>query len=124
MELHITETTCHFVSPEERMGLMRLCLSMTGNRDAAEDLVQEALLEAWRHEQALRDATKRAQWLAGIARNVCLRWLRRRGREAAYFVERRTGDGDEETLPAALEDVIADDADIEVELERKELVEL
>src|SRR5690348_15098477 len=124
MEQQILEGNGYFVSPEERMGLLRLCLNVTGNRDAAEDLVQETLLEAWLHEQALRDATKRTQWLAGIARNVCLRWLRGHGRDAAHLVEFQAGRDTSENLPADLENMLADDVDIEVELERKELVEL
>ena len=124
MEQQTLEVTGNFVSPEERMRLMRLCLGITGNIDAAEDLVQETLLEAWLHKHALRDATKPSQWLSGIARNVCLRWLRKRGRDAAHLVDLRAGSDDSETLPANLEDSLADDFDIEVELERKELVEL
>jgi len=91
---------------------------------AAEDLVQETLLEAWLHKHRLRDATKRSQWLSGIARNVCLRWLRKRARDAAHFVDVRMASDDSETLPANLEDSLADEFDFEVELERKELVEL
>ncbi len=124
MEQQTLEGSGTFVSPEERMRLLGFCLGMTGNRDAAEDLVQETLLEAWLHEQALRDASKRAQWLSGIARNVCLRWLRRRGRDAAHLVEFSAGSDASEILPADLENMLADDLDIEVELERKELVEL
>lgn len=124
MEQYTLERNGTFVSPEERMRLMRLCLGMTGNRDAAEDLVQETLLEAWLHEQTLRDATKRAQWLSGIARNVCLRWRRKCGRDAAHLVDAdMTGNG-AEALTTTLEDSLAGDVDIEVELERKELVEL
>lgn len=124
MERQTLEGSGTFVSPEERMGLLGFCLGITKNRDAAEDLVQETLLEAWLHEVALRDATKRAQWLYGIARNVCLRWLRRRGRDAAHLIEFRVGSGDSEVLAADLENVLADDLDIEVELEHREMVEL
>src|SRR5437016_9913510 len=80
MEKRIIEVTRNFVSSEERTRLLRLCLAITGDVDAVEDLVQETLLEAWRHEHILRDATRRRQWLSGIARNVCLRWLRKRRR--------------------------------------------
>lgn len=124
MEQQTIEVTANFVSPEERMRLMRLCLGITGNLDVAEDLVQETLLEAWQHLYALRDQAKRSQWLSGIARNVCLRWLRKRGRDAAHLVDLRTGSHDSDMLPTDLEDSLADDFDIEVELERKELIEL
>lgn len=44
--------------------------------DAAEDILQETLLEAWRHMNALRDPHRFDAWLHGICRNVCLRWQR------------------------------------------------
>jgi RNA polymerase sigma factor (sigma-70 family) len=64
----------------ERARLVRLCAALSGDRDAAEDLAQETLLEAWRHRHKLTDARGTDHWLAAIARNVCLRWGRTRGR--------------------------------------------
>lgn len=103
-----------FLSPQERTRLLGLCRTLTGNYDAAEDLVQETLLLAWRHMESLRDPTKRTRWIAGIARNISLRWLRQHGRDRAH------SDGQE---TASLED-LADECDLEVELERRELAEL
>src|SRR5438067_13220890 len=85
MEKHILEGTSNFVSLDERVRLVRLCASITGNADVAEDLAQETLLEAWRHEDRLRDPERFSQWLSGIARNVCLRWMRKRGRHSAHL---------------------------------------
>ena len=65
----------------DRARLVRLCAAISGNRRAADDLAQETLLEAWRHRDKLRDADGFERWLAAIARNVCRRWARRRGRE-------------------------------------------
>jgi len=107
--------------PVERARLVRLCAAITGNGDVAEDLAQETLLEAWRHLHELRDPERRTRWLSGIARNVCLRWARKRGRELAHLAEQRSG---EDTESSGLEELLADDFDLEVELERKELVEL
>ena len=109
------------VLPAERARLVRLCAAITSNGDVAEDLAQETLLEAWRHLHELREPERRTQWLSGIARNVCLRWARKHGRELAHLAEQRPG---EETESSGLEDLLADDFDLEVELERKELVEL
>jgi len=106
--------------PQERTRLVRLCTLLTGDSAAAEDLAQETLVEAWRHMDRLRDPEGRAPWLAAIARNVCLRWGRRRGREAAHHV-RRTPDEDGVTGDV---DWPADTVDIEAELERDELVRL
>lgn len=69
--------------PTERRRLVRLCASLSGSADAAEDLAQETLIEAWRHAQSLRNLDALRPWLFGIARNVCLRWRRGQGRDAA-----------------------------------------
>jgi RNA polymerase sigma-70 factor (ECF subfamily) len=92
----------------ERRRLVRLCAAVTGDRDAAEDLAQETLLEAWRNAHKLHDPDGADRWLSAIARNVCRRWARRRGRE----------------LPTAPEEAAADATDLDADLERAELVEL
>jgi len=71
----------------ERGRLVRLCGAITGDREAAEDLAQETLLEAWRNRHKLRDERGSQPWLNAIARNVCLRWARRRGRDAAVLAD-------------------------------------
>ena len=129
MEKNVVEEVSQFVSPEERVQLVRLCAVLVGDREVAEDLAQETLLEAWRHRHALRDQTRRTSWLSGIARNVCLRWLRERRRDTAHLIRlsvdpRFIAGYSLGAQLADLEDALADDLDIEVELERKELVEL
>jgi RNA polymerase sigma-70 factor (ECF subfamily) len=110
-----------FLSPGERSRLVGLCRKLTGNQDVAEDLAQETLLLAWRRMESLRDPAKRTQWIAGIARNVSLSWLRQHGRDQARnTVSSRPGD---EPSTTTLED-LADEFDLEIELERKELVNL
>lgn len=101
---------------QQRGRLTRLCAKLTGDPDAADDLAQEALIEAWRHLESLRSPQLFNAWLSGIARNMSLRWLRSRARRPAELqlephVEDRPGE------PAA-------QIDIELELERDELVEL
>ena len=76
----------------ERGRLLRLCAHLTGDRQAAEDLAQETLLIAWRQEHTLRDRDKRAQWRSGIARNLCLHWLRHRRVEWSQRAEPRSPD--------------------------------
>ena len=100
-----------FGEPERRR-LVRLCAAISGDRDAAEDLAQEALLEAWRNSHKLRDPAGAERWLAAIARNVCLRWARKQGRQIAVGTPAIAG------VPPR------DDFDLEVELERAELAEL
>jgi len=104
----------------ERVRLVRLCARLTGDAHAAEDLAQEALLVAWQQEHALRDPGKRAQWLSGIARNLCLHWRRRRGLEqlwSAYPHQHEEGTTD----PV---ERIAGNVDVEGILERGELAAL
>nr|MDQ3823048.1 RNA polymerase sigma factor [Actinomycetota bacterium] len=92
-----------------RTRLVRLCAAISGDPAAAEDLAQETLLEAWRNTHKLRDADGVDRWLAAIARNVCLRAARRRGRERST---------------ASLQPETAVDDDLEGRLERDELVDL
>ncbi len=66
--------------------LVRLCAYLSGEGGAAEDLAQDALLEAWRQRHKLQDLAGSEAWLAAIARNVCLRWGRARGRDEKRYV--------------------------------------
>jgi RNA polymerase sigma factor (sigma-70 family) len=109
------------VLPAERRRLVRLCARIVGDADAAEDLAQETLLEAWRHAHKLQDPAGYAPWLSAIARNVCLRWRHRQGHEAVHVARLRLQhDGDTSELLNAQ----PDDFDLELELERRELVSL
>ena len=105
----------------ERTRLVRLCARLTGDWSAAEDLAQETLVEAWRSLARLRDADGLAPWLTAIARNVCLRWARSRGRDHAHRAD-LTGDTGAEGV--ALDDLPADDDDLSIALEHDELAEL
>lgn len=99
------------IQAAERTQLVRFCARRTGDANAAEDLAQETLIEAWRHADRLADPDERIPWLFGIARNVCRRWLRASGQEAA----RNT---------PVLDDLPGDLSDPVLELERGELAEL
>jgi RNA polymerase sigma factor (sigma-70 family) len=105
----------------ERVRLVRLCHAWTRDRHAAEDLTQETLAEAWIHQHALRDSTRRWSWLAGIAHNRFLHWRRRQARdfERTALVGNRA-DGDE-IDPI---DTIADHVNLDDELEQSELADL
>ncbi len=85
---------------QERGGLFRLCLRYCGQPDAAEDLVQETLFEAWRNRHKLSGPTLSAGWLYRIARHVCLRWRRAHGQEVTPL---SLTDAEAAPFPEALE---------------------
>ena len=102
----------------ERTRIVGLCAKLTGNASVAEDLAQEVMLEAWRSVERLRDPERFSHWLSGIARNVCLRWMRQQQSHHRHLVE-PAFDHDR-----VLEELLLADSDIEFDLERKELIEL
>ena len=106
---------------QQRARLIRLCTRMTGRSDVAEDLAQETLLEAWKHLHTLRDPQCFSSWLAGIARNLCLRWQRAQARERTHIDEQQRASqhlADDGAAP------LVGEVDLELELERRELAEL
>jgi RNA polymerase sigma-70 factor (ECF subfamily) len=70
------EATSAFVARFGRR-VFGLALTLVGDRDAAEDIAQEALLRAWRHAAAF-DARRGsvATWLLTITRNLAIDALR------------------------------------------------
>jgi RNA polymerase sigma-70 factor (ECF subfamily) len=94
-----------------------LCALLSGDPDAAEDLAQETLLQAWRVRDRLVDETGRGPWLDAVARHVCRRWGTRQGRIRAHEL---TTDRPEEQSgrPHVGRDELAE------LLEKEELVEL
>lgn len=110
----------------ERALILRICLRATHDRDAAEDLAQETLLEAWRHWDKLRepnDPQARTRWLSGIAANVCRRWARRAGHDFAHTTRLTTpGEGAE---PGDGMEPLTDEGDaLDTELEHAERAQL
>lgn len=80
--------------------LFRVCARVTGDRAIAEDAVQEAFFNAYRH---LRDFDGRAAfstWLHRIGVNAALEQLRRRGRGGIALPE---GDDDDERMAEVVE---------------------
>jgi RNA polymerase sigma-70 factor (ECF subfamily) len=74
-----------------RPSLHRYCARMTGSVVDGEDVVQEALFQAYRKLDTFDDARPLGPWLFRIAHNRCIDFLRRRGvREEAETGAPRT----------------------------------
>ena len=71
---------CHLMTRYER-DLLRTCCAILGDRQLAEDAVQETFLKAYRHLDEFRGESGEKTWLMRIASNVCSdqrrsRWFR------------------------------------------------
>ena len=94
--------------------LVRLCARLTSSSDAAEDMAQETLVEAWRNRHKWTGSGSPFAWLSRIAVNVCWRWRRSRGRDSGRRID-ASDDVLENTLTAP---------NWQDELEQNELLEL
>lgn len=97
--------------------LVRFCTRFTGDPIAGEDLAQQTILEALEHGRDLRNPESHRSWLFGIARNQCLLWIRRRGREIP-------GHADPGGELAGRNLWHARDIDLQLDLERDDLARL
>jgi RNA polymerase sigma factor (sigma-70 family) len=67
--------------------LLALCRRMMGNADLAQDVAQEAALQAFLSLDRLRRAEQFGSWLSGIGLNICRHWLRRRSHDDTSWEE-------------------------------------
>jgi RNA polymerase sigma factor (sigma-70 family) len=74
-----TRAFAQLVEKHQRL-VFAIALSGVGDIAQAEDVAQEAFVEAWRDLARLRDRARVGAWIAGIARNLGRRWARRAGR--------------------------------------------
>jgi RNA polymerase sigma-70 factor (ECF subfamily) len=78
--------------------LFRLAYRMTGNEHDAEDVVQDALLKAYRSLDRFEDRSQVGSWLYRIATNCAFDLLRARQRRERHFV---SPDLDDDLTPEA-----------------------
>jgi RNA polymerase sigma-70 factor (sigma-E family) len=85
---------------EHALGLVRLAVVMTGDRAAAEDIVQDAFLGLYRRWDRLSDLTAPPAYLRVSVVNGCRTALRRRSR-FSLWPGLGAGDSLDEVAPAA-----------------------
>ncbi|GER88305.1 hypothetical protein KDW_24670 [Dictyobacter vulcani] len=65
--------------------MLRTASMIVGDRDIAEDVVQDALIQAWHHLSDLRKAGALRPWLMRIVVNQCISFKRRVARTTAFM---------------------------------------
>lgn len=91
-----------------RPRLHRYCARMTGSAIDGEDIVQEALFEAYRKLDQFDDSRPLQPWLYRIAHNRCIDYLRRR--EVRQRLETEAAQTDETVPPTEAIGAILDSA--------------
>ena len=81
--------------------IWRVCWHYMGERQAAEDCGQEAMLRIWRSLASYREDSGLESWVYRIAANCCLDALRKRKREQALSVENLAEQGFDPPDPKA-----------------------
>lgn len=82
--------------------ILRLTWNITGNREDAEDAMQEAFLKSYSHLQTFQGDSRFYTWLVRIAANEALMKLRKR-RPGEFSIDESLP-GDEDLMPRELED--------------------
>ena len=74
------------MEPLEQL-VWRVCWHYTGNREAAEDCGQEAMIRIWRNLANYRGECALESWVYRIAANCCMDWLRKKKRDWSVSME-------------------------------------
>lgn len=87
-----------------------LCLRMTGDRERAERLTQDAFVTAWRNLASFRGESAFSTWLHRVAVNIVLQDQRSRGRELERSILHGETEAPSATPPSPM--------DVRIDLER------
>lgn len=82
--------------------IYRYALSRLNDSFAAADVLNEVMLEVWRHAVTYAGKSKVSTWLLGIARHKAIDYLRREKRHAADEYDVETADEDAPTAADAI----------------------
>ncbi len=98
------------MEPLEQL-VWRVCWHYTGNREAAEDCGQEAMIRIWRNLAEYRGECALESWVYRIAANCCRDWLRKKKRDKSVSMEplREQGFDPADTSPGTEDQVVAKD---------------
>jgi RNA polymerase sigma-70 factor (ECF subfamily) len=87
--------------------IFAICLGMLGDIHDAEDIAKQALLKGFTDIGQLRDSDQFGAWIARIARNQCIDFIRRRKREHEASGRRAAVSGSSSKEYPELEDALA-----------------
>ena len=98
------------MEPLEQL-VWRVCWHYTGNREAAEDCGQEAMIRIWRNLANYRGECALESWVYRIAANCCMDWLRKKKRDQSVSMEPMVEQGFDpaDDAPGTEEQVVAKD---------------
>ena len=98
------------MEPLEQL-VWRVCWHYTGNREAAEDCGQEAMIRIWRSLESYRGDCALESWVYRIAANCCMDWLRKKKRDRSVSMEPMVEQGFDpaDDAPGTEEQVVAKD---------------
>ena len=98
------------MEPLEQL-VWRVCWHYTGNREAAEDCGQEAMIRIWRNLANYRGECALESWVYRIAANCCMDWLRKKKRDKSVSMEplREQGFDPADPSPGTEEQAVAKD---------------
>jgi RNA polymerase sigma-70 factor, ECF subfamily len=87
--------------------VLGLALHLTGSREDAQDIYQDAFLRAYRNLPRFRFECSFYTWLYRIVTNLCLDHLRRNRQRKLDVTVKATGQGEEEELVSQMPDLRA-----------------
>ena len=103
--------------------LLNFIYRTIGDRDRAEDLVQEVFIRVYRHLHRFDRSKKFSTWAYTIASNLAKNELRNRSRSPLVLFQTLQGSNDEEDRPVQFEDTTARPDDMYRKRHLRELVE-
>jgi RNA polymerase sigma-70 factor, ECF subfamily len=103
--------------------LLNFIYRTIGDRDRAEDLVQEVFIRVYRHLHRFDRSKKFSTWVYTIASNLAKNELRNRSRNPLVLFQTMQGSNDDEDRPLQFEDATSRPDDLYRKRHLRELVE-